>query len=1020
MLVLHASLTVDGDLLAWAQPARDGDEPIGHDELADVIARMIGVDAVVETASARLPNVDGFIDHELAVARLTPIDAVALLSACRHDQRLPLPGVQPAAELAPLGLLARVAGAVVLRQELLPSARWTTGDDESLVACWDPMPGPQLRDATDAAARALPECVRAFGAQAASRAQLGARFVARIVDELVRSRLADGVVEITTTPAASLHDRWLDALRSLDPRIEAPRDALDGLREELGRWQQRLRRMTESAFRVCLRLEEPDDPTDDERNQPWQLRVLLQLREDPSVVIDAAEALEPSAERCEQLARHSFHAGEHLVAPLGEIAHLFEPIADALRAGSMTGCEVDTAGAHEFLSRIAPLAESMGFGVFVPAWWRSRGGRFTVGVRAQVRTELTGGRRTLDALNLATLVEYDWRLALGDETMSRSELTKLAAQKAKLVHVRGRWIELDPDELRAALAHLERLEADPTTPLRGARAATVSQLLATPAVTVTDATGSDLLGLLARAAKEQTPDEAPVPAGLAATLRPYQLRGFAWLASMSRLGLGACLADDMGLGKTVQALAAIQHAWETDPTDERGPTLLVCPTSVLTNWLRETERFTPELPVLVHHGSGRARGAELAEQVASAGIVITSYALLARDAAALQQVAWRSVVLDEAQNIKNPGTRHAVAARSLRTSSRIALTGTPVENHVGDLWSIMEFLNPGLLGSQADFRRRYLLPIQSGSFPEAVERLQRLTSPFIMRRMKSDPDIVPDLPDRLESTTFCSLTPEQVTLYEAIVREAATNLRMGIRDARRSGIERRGMILATISRLKQVCNHPAQLLGDNSAAAGRSGKLARLEQLAESILEQGERALVFTQFVTMGRILQSHLAEVFGREVLLLHGGTKRTERDRIVERFQDPGIDAPPLLVLSLKAGGSGLNLTAATHVIHFDRWWNPAVEQQATDRAHRIGQDRDVQVHAMVCAGTVEERIDRMLRQKREVAGAVVGSGEQWIGELDDDELLDLLELRRDTLLQAARLDDIDAKEWQRAVLR
>jgi SNF2 family DNA or RNA helicase len=490
---------------------------------------------------------------------------------------------------------------------------------------------------------------------------------------------------------------------------------------------------------------------------------------------------------------------------------------------------------------------------------------------------------------------------------------------------------------------------------------------------------------------------------------------------MSELGLGACLADDMGLGKTLQVLALVQHQHERARATgtPNAPTLIVCPTSVLTNWHHEARRFTPELDVVVHHGAGRLRGDDLVEHARGQAIVLTSYALLARDIERLRAVPWRAIVLDEAQNIKNPGTRHARAARSIAAPTRIALTGTPVENHAGDLWSIMEFLNPGLLGTQVDFRRKYLVPIQTGTFPEAAARLRQVVAPFLLRREKTDRDVIEDLPDKFEHVAWANLTTEQASLYEAIVREAADTLRMPVATARRSGIERRGLILATIAKLKQACNHPAQLLADGSRIAGRSGKLARLEGLLETVLDRGERALVFTQFVAMGQLLQAQLADTFGREVLFLHGGTSRAERDRIVERFQDSGAGAPPILVLSLKAGGSGLNLTAATHVFHYDRWWNPATEQQATDRAFRIGQQRDVQVHALVCAGTVEERIDHMLRQKRDVADTVVGSGEQWITELDDAELLDLLTLRRDTMLQDGRLDHLDPREWQRGTL-
>jgi superfamily II DNA or RNA helicase len=1026
MLVLQAAIGIDGELLVWGAPSPEAAGPSVQllEAVLSAGCPLLEPDELTPgSTSAQLPS--GACDvATLELAPAATFDVLATLA--EHHQRAPVPGVAVGSTFAPLAELARLAGAIVLRQELVPDVRRR---GVQLHARWSPLPGVALRDAIDERARRLPDAAHALGAAAAApRRLLVERFLARLVDALVRARLARAPVDLLLDPDASVHDRWLAALVGEDPQVHAPPDALDRLQEQLGSWQARVRSAAVAPFRACLRLEEPDDPGDadaeDEGAGRWTLRFLLQLREDPSVLVDAASAWAPTGADAQVLAAHGFHAGAHLLAPLGEAAQLFEPLADALRNERPASCELTTDQAHQFLSGVAPLLEQAGIGVFVPAWWRSRGGRFQLSLRATLRDELGGGRRMLDSLNLATLVGYDWRVALGEheQPLSRAELTRLAKQKAPLVRIRGRWIELDQDELRAAIAHVERVGE--------VHHATVGQLT-TMAVgaagdvgglhvsAVTDAAGTDIVELLSAASTDEQPFVLPPPAGLEAELRPYQARGFAWLVAMGRLGLGACLADDMGLGKSVQALAAIQHAHEHDTPEQRAATLIVCPTSVVTNWQREAQRFTPALDVRVHHGSGRARGAELARAASDASIIITSYALLARDADALAAIDWRMVVLDEAQNIKHPGTQHATAARRLRAPARIALTGTPVENHVGDLWSIMQFLNPGLLGTQADFRRRYLLPIQTGALDDIVVQLRRVVSPFVMRREKTDRAVIADLPDKLEQTTTCSLTAEQVTLYEAIVGEAELVVRMPRGAARRSGIERRGLILATLSRLKQACNHPAQLLGDNSRIAGRSGKLARLEELLETVLEQGERALVFTQFTTMGELLQRQLGDVFARKVLYLHGGTPRAERDRIVERFQAPGAGAPPILVLSLKAGGSGLNLTAATHVVHFDRWWNPAVEQQASDRAFRIGQTRDVQVHAFVCAGTIEERIDRMLRQKRAVAGSIIGSGEQWITELEDDELLDLLRLRSDTLLQPGSLDSIDPKEWQHVSL-
>jgi SNF2 family DNA or RNA helicase len=446
----------------------------------------------------------------------------------------------------------------------------------------------------------------------------------------------------------------------------------------------------------------------------------------------------------------------------------------------------------------------------------------------------------------------------------------------------------------------------------------------------------------------------------------------------------------MGLGKTVQTLGLVQRDWENA---DRRPTLLVCPMSVVGNWKKEAERFTPDLPVLVHHGGKRIRGSAFAPEVEKQALVLTSYALLHRDLALFDKVKWAGVILDEAQNIKNPNTKQAQAARALPAGRRIALTGTPVENHVGDLWSIWQFVNPGFLGGQAEFRRRFFIPIQVQHDAEAAAALKRLTGPFLLRRLKTDKAVIADLPEKLEMKVFCNLTREQASLYAAVVKELDRSMTGA------EGIERKGLILGALSKLKQVCNHPSHFLGDNSAIEGRSGKLARLTEMLDEVLQAGDRALVFTQFTEMGEILRKHLQETFGREVLFLHGGVSRGQRDRMVARFQAEG-QGPRIFLLSLKAGGTGLNLTAANHVFHFDRWWNPAVETQATDRAFRIGQRRDVQVHKFLCVGTLEEKIDEMIERKKDVASRVVGTGEAWLTELSDDQLREVFTLRQEAL--------------------
>ena len=649
----------------------------------------------------------------------------------------------------------------------------------------------------------------------------------------------------------------------------------------------------------------------------------------------------------------------------------------------------DAAGAVSFLTDHALVLEQAGFGVMLPAWWTAKSTKLRLSARAQVTSpKMQGG----NGLSLDEIVRFDWQVALGDQSLSREDLMALAKLKVPLVRVRGQWVLLDAEEIKDAIARLKRKDKG-LTGRDALRIALGGQAGGSAGGDGVVSGGIEARGwiadVLARLENRDTIEPLPVPSAFEGELRPYQERGYAWLRFLRRWGLGACLADDMGLGKTVQTLALILY--DREKPEDRAPVLLVCPTSVIGNWQREAARFTPDLAVMVHHGGARGRGKALRKTAFKHDVVITSYALLQRDVTALDAVPWKGVVLDEAQNIKNPETKQARAARALTAGYRIALTGTPVENNVGDLWSVMEFLNPGLLGTQADFKRRFFVPIQANSDVQAIERLKALTGPFILRRLKSDKTIIADLPEKMEMKVYCNLTREQGSLYAAVVDEAMETLTAA------DGIRRRGVVLATLSKLKQVCNHPAQFLGDNSTVPGRSGKLARLVEMLEEVLEAGERALVFTQFSEMGEIIKTHLQETFGEEVLFLHGGVPRAKRDRMVKRFQEAGAS---IFLLSLKAGGTGLNLTAANHVFHFDRWWNPAVEDQATDRAFRIGQTRGVQVHKFLCLGTLEEKIDEMIERKKEVASAIVGAGEAWLTELTTEQLTDILSLREDAV--------------------
>lgn len=584
----------------------------------------------------------------------------------------------------------------------------------------------------------------------------------------------------------------------------------------------------------------------------------------------------------------------------------------------------------------------------------------------------------------------DWQVVVDGQPVDEHTLQRAAEAGANLIQVGGRWVQLDRADARRALATLHEHQGEKremtALELLALAAELERELEAAGIDPAANADGPPVTGTgWARDLLAGLPDtdiaDGVVPPGFTATLRPYQLRGLGWLQFLRRLGLGGCLADDMGLGKTPTTLA---HLAGLD-----GPHLVVCPLSVVRNWQSEAARFAPMMRVMVHHGTGRTSAEGFAAEVAEHDLVVTTYQVAARDLDAMQQVTWSTVVLDEAQAVKNTDTRAARAMRAIGAQQRLALTGTPIENRLSELWSIFNIVTPGLLGSSNQFRARFAIPIEKERNAAATAALRTLTSPFLLRRTKADKSLVPDLPPKIEQVAWAPLTREQAHLYQAVVDQLLLDSQQA------TGMKRRGLVLAALTRLKQICNHPAHALGDGSKIGGRSGKLHRFDELVTDLLDAGEQALVFTQFREMGLLLQQHLQERFGQRTPFLHGGVVKSHRDRMVAEFQS-GAAPSSLLLVSLKAGGVGLNLTAASQVVHYDRWWNPAVEDQATDRAWRIGQERTVFVHKLVCEGTVEERIDALINDKRGLANAVVGStGEEWLSELSTDDLRDLVRL-------------------------
>jgi len=699
------------------------------------------------------------------------------------------------------------------------------------------------------------------------------------------------------------------------------------------------------------------------------------------------------------------YAGKHykpellkLLSPLHAAAKRSELLKDLIETSDIFHPLVWTpAEAHAFLSEI-PLYEDCGLLAQLPNWWQKRR-------RPQVSVTLDSGKGA--ALGKDALFQFNLSVALGDEKLSAQEIKELLKNSEGLMLLRGSWVEVDREKLQQALDHWKEVERDVGSD--GLSFAEGMRLLAGAPLDLGKDSQSDTDhpwqfveagdSLREKLVSLRSPDglTGRQPSSLRGTLRPYQLAGLNWLWLCSQLGVGACLADDMGLGKTIQVLATLLRHRETSPASP--PSLLVVPASLIGNWKAEAERFAPALTVLVAHPSETTKAQlkklakDPAHTLSGTNLVITTYSMVSR-LEWLTEPDWSFVILDEAQAIKNHGTRQTRAVKKLCATTRLALTGTPVENRLGDLWSLFDFINPGLLGNVTKFKA-YAKSLESREHARYAP-LRKLVAPYILRRMKTDPGIAPDLPDKTEMQVFCNLSKPQTALY----LQAVETLREALNDDQTNGIQRRGLVLGALIRFKQICNHPSQLIGDGNYLPAASGKFERLAMLCSEISSRGEKALIFTQFREICNPLAGHLAEVFGREGLVLHGGTSVAKRRQLVEDFQRE--DGPPFFILSIKAGGTGLNLTKASHVIHFDRWWNPAVENQATDRAFRIGQKNNVLVHKFVTRGTIEEKIDTLIHDKQQMANEILeGDASATLTELSDDEILKLVTLDLDRSL-------------------
>ena len=828
--------------------------------------------------------------------------------------------------------------------------------------------------------RLRPEAMRAANPVACCRPRSGRLRVATLLADLMDAQLRKGF-----TPD---HD-------GLDPLLRAGDEALSSDSGELKLSDEESERLAiashhwreggaghVAAARACLELATPADDED-----LWPLRFFLQAEADPTLKLPAgaAWAAGPSGLQLGEIKVDQ--PSEVLLEGMGRALTVFEPIERGLDSATPESMQLTPAEAFVLVRTAARQLRDVGVGVDLPP---SLSGGLASRLGLAIKAELSERSR---GFTLGENLDWSWELMIGGVTLTLRELERLAGKRSPLVRHKGAWIELRPNDLKNA----ERFcAANPDLSLDDALRLTATEgdtMMRLP-VHQFDA-GPRLQAVLEQYHQQKAPDPLPAPEGFSGQLRPYQERGLGWLAFLHRFDQGACLADDMGLGKTIQLLAFLQHLKAEN--ELKRTVLLIAPTSVLTNWKREATAFTPELNVHEHYGPKRpSTPAALKKALKDVDLLLTSYGLLQRDSELLESHDWQGLVIDEAQAIKNPSAKQSQAARDLarpkkNSRFRIALTGTPVENRVSELWALMDFLNPRVLGEEEFFRHRYRMPIERYGDLSSLRDLKARVGPFILRRLKTDKSIISDLPEKVELSEWVGLSKEQKSLYAKTVEDTLDAI------ARAPHGKRHGQVLGLLTKLKQICNHPALALKEQGASEDflkRSVKLQRLEEILDEVVEAGDRALLFTQFAEWGKLLQDYLQRRWRSEVPFLSGSTSKSERQAMVDRFQeDPR--GPQLFLLSLKAGGVGLNLTRASHVFHIDRWWNPAVENQATDRAYRIGQTNRVMVHKFITSGTVEEKIDRMIREKSRLAEDIIGSGEDWLGGLEMGQLKELVSL-------------------------
>lgn len=1032
MIVLHAicDSLVSGTLHIWAEssdatffkqsekssepaPTRNHPFVLSHAALKEALGDVIGSPllerAQQNTISLRLPSTSKAPMHspELIVdappenatsLKWWDIETLTFHGSLMLDILLALPDNSPydvayGSSLRFWITVAKFAFELLTKQSFIPTLQVTKqGKNKLYQAVWKTFLSPEDTKRLDALTQAMPPLCWSFMPVGEKKVSLlrdiVQKFLDASIDAFIRESLPSNTLVSSRAPRKAVPEQWLRALSSDNPTLSAQPEELQQFAKSLAAWLEILQPVAANApFRTCFRLDAPDAD-----EQVWHISFHLQANDDRSLLVPADDVWQERSDTLTFLNHKFENPQERLLTDLGKASRLFPMLEESLKTAHPRELTLNTEEAYTFLRQSAPLLEQSGFGVLVPPWWSKSSARLKVKLKIKPKAD---PRVSQGLVGLDSIVSYDWNAAVGDSELTEDEFERLVNLKTPLVQVRGQWVELRPEEIEAAISFFQKKRKRGEMKLGEALGLGLGQGISETGLQVAEVEGEGWVNDLLAGLKENVDwSTVNIPSTFQGTLRPYQVKGVSWLTFLKQYGLGACLADDMGLGKTAELIALLLYdSASKNGSGKQHATLVICPMSIVGNWQRELQRFAPSLKVLVHHGAERLSGQEFVAEVKKHDVVITTYSLALRDKEHLAPITWEQVVIDEAQNIKNESAKQTQAIKKLDANYKIALTGTPVENRLSELWSIMEFLNPGYLGSGTDFHKNFATPIERYHNAERADALKRLTQPFILRRLKTDKAIIQDLPEKMEMKVFCNLTQEQASLYEAVVKEMLER----IEEA--EGIERRGLVLATLMKLKQVCNHPAHFMGDKSRLEQRSGKLNRLEEMLEEVLAADDKALIFTQFAEMGALLRLTLQERLGREVLFLHGDTPKKQRDIMVQRFQEERRGSP-LFILSLKAGGVGLNLTAANHVFHFDRWWNPAVENQATDRAFRIGQKKNVQVHKFVCVGTLEERIDQMIEQKKELAESIIGNGENWLTEMSTSQLKELFALSREAV--------------------